>query len=330
MYKLMLILFMIILNIMSMFMNYNFNLWILMEMNLICFTTLLILTNKNWKNNSIFIYFIMQCLGTILILMKILNLLPNMNLLFMMNLGLMIKMGILPFHKWVILMIEQNSWMMIFMLTTIQKIIPLMFLNSCQLMNYNFYLINMSIIISSFWMMKMYSLKKIITFSSMIHSSWMMILINLNIKIWMIYFFIYSISMFMMSLYFNIYKINNNNNLLKIKNIYKKMIFLMIMLNMMGLPPFSLMWINFSLIWSMILNFDMKSMIILISLILSKLFMLITYMKLSLNLFYMNKFNIKNLNYNNYKKNKLIFILMMIMMFLMLMINFWNWINLLN
>lgn len=124
-----------------------------------------------------------------------LNIYPNTKPLFYMIflIAIRIKIGFFPFHFWVPSTIEGLNWFNCFILTTIQKIVPLiiLFIITTQKIIIIFCLVNS--LIASIRGINQFSIRKIIRFSSINHLSLLIIRIFLSKKLFKIYFLTYSI-----------------------------------------------------------------------------------------------------------------------------------------
>ena len=98
------------------------------------FIILLIFDKKLSKDCSI-IYTLIQGLNSYIFIFRILIIFNNNNFnyyrifIFLINLRLIIKLGIPPFFIWYIKIIKYINWKNIYILSIIQKIIPLYTLN---------------------------------------------------------------------------------------------------------------------------------------------------------------------------------------------------------
>nr|YP_010250543.1 NADH dehydrogenase subunit 2 [Cerceris quinquefasciata]QTV22624.1 NADH dehydrogenase subunit 2 [Cerceris quinquefasciata] len=309
--------FFFIINIMSIFINNNYIMWILLEMNNINFITLMILMSNKlnyYKKNlsNIFTYMIIQTISSLLIMINFIDSMSMINNFYFFEIGILIKLGIFPFHYWVIMIMNNMNWIIIFMLSSIQKIIPLMMIYLSEFSNKMNFILILSILLCSFWMMKQNNFKKIIAYSSIINSSWMMMMMFLNKFNCMFYFLIYSLTMLCLILILIKFNINNNKFIYSMNFMpFKfKFLFMLLMMALMGMPPMSMMW-NMILIM-LTLKKMMYSTIILIMLILSKLMMMISYLYISYSFFFLKKMNWKNLyKYSNkfWMKSNLMFIM---------------------
>nr|WPS67084.1 NADH dehydrogenase subunit 2 [Hyssopus sp. 1 HHL-2023a] len=296
------------------------SMWMIMEINLISFICLMIF-DKNLKMNMSFNYFLIQSMNSYLFLIGSIFLNFNsyyifMMMLFIMNFSMLMKLSIFPFHMWYINIMKSMNWMNIMLMSTTQKIIPLFCLNNIiNIMNNNMFMFYMNmfiILISSFFstlMGMMQNLLKILmSYSSMIHMSWIIMLMFFNEMMMMNYFIIYSIISF--SMYFMFYKFNINNlldlNFLKFNKNYYYYFFMTMMMCMAGSPPlfgFMMKWISIQSMYTM--SFFYIFILIINSLMSMYFYYQIMFSSLMNNMMSM-KMNFKKMNYYNNMNFKMI------------------------
>lgn len=142
--------------------------------------------------------------------------------------------------------------------------------------------------------------RKILAYSSINHIRWILIRIFWSIKIWLLYFFIYSASNFFIIKIFNklnIKKINQLNSLNL--SIFIKICFLLNFLSLRGLPPligFLPKWLTISI--NSFINIEVITVILITSTLLSifvyiRLIIPIIFLKTSIR-----KINIPKLKFN--------------------------------
>nr|AZL93412.1 NADH dehydrogenase subunit 2 [Scelio sp. ZJUH_2016028] len=243
--------------------------WMMMEFNMISFIPMIYNKSKYNKFNIIAMmnYFLIQSFSSMIFLFSILTNLIYMNmellLIFksLMILSLMIKLSFYPFHFWFLKMMIMMNWLKCFMLSFIQKIIPMIILMNLNFMSKLILLFNlMNSFFSTFMGLNQSSLKLIMSFSSMSNLSWfVLILMSTNFKLFLKFYLIYII--INLGLMYTFFKFNTNfiNKIFKLKLKYKIFIPLLI-LSLSGLPPFSgflLKWMFASLLNNNYFNLSM-------------------------------------------------------------------------
>lgn len=188
-------------------------------------------------------YFITQAIASVAILLSINNfnyLRPTQSSIIL--LALLVKLGVAPSHLWFINVSVSISWPANFILIVPQKIIPLILINSITPL-FSYYLIPpfilINLIIGSVGAIVSSNIKKIIACSSIVHRSWILRSVPSSSTTWFTYLMVYSL--ILVAVIFNIIFLNIN----KIADIYNKInplpkiILLLRILSLAGLPPFS-------------------------------------------------------------------------------------------
>nr|ARH54637.1 NADH dehydrogenase subunit 2 [Schizotus pectinicornis] len=286
-----------------------FSMWMGLEINLLSIIPLLNSVKNIYSSEASLKYFITQVLASLILIFSIIMMLMNTEFiapelnssyLLMLNSALMIKLGAAPFHFWFPEVMEGLNWMNCLILLTWQKIAPMILIMNLEY-NFNFLLmiILFSLIISIFMSFNQMSLRKIMTFSSINHISWMISAMLISFSIWLIYFSIYMIITFniiMIFYIFNIYYFNQINNFLNFnKNL--KFFLMMNFMSLGGLPPFLGFFSKWIVINWLILN---NYFIMIFFLIIFTLIMLYIYIRMMMNslilMIYESKIHIKKIN----------------------------------
>lgn len=210
------------------------SIWLGLEISIISFIP--IITSKLKINSeSLIKYYIIQRLSSRIIIMGIIIISLNINFNIILLTTILIKIGIVPFHNWVISIIEGISYNNIFILLTIIKIAPL---NIISYLNINLQTINIiGIILRSISSINQNSIKKILSFSSIYNIRLILTSIN-NWTIWTTYILWYSISITVIITV--CYKLNINfinqiysNNI----NLINKTTIWTLIISIGGIPP---------------------------------------------------------------------------------------------
>nr|CCI69303.1 NADH dehydrogenase subunit 2 [Metacrangonyx samanensis] len=231
--------------IMMICMNSWFLIWFFIEMNLLCFIPLILLKKSKYSVESSLKYFFVQVLGSILILLGILFMYMNLNLYdYLFISGLSIKLALAPFHQWMINIVEGLDWFLVGLLFTLQKVGPFILLNYIYMMkesmNYVFYFLALlCALIGSLGGLFTSSLRKIMAFSSVAHSGWLLLSLMLSIYMWLMYFIFYAFILFSILILFNQYTVNNLNHIFLKLNSLISLGMGLSLLSMGGMPPFT-------------------------------------------------------------------------------------------
>nr|WGL40357.1 NADH dehydrogenase subunit 2 [Hylurgus micklitzi] len=224
--------------------------WMGLEMNLLSMIPLM-KNNKSFSTESLIKYFMVQTISSMILLFSLITL-PNlenfvmmfnyetpMNLIMMST--LMMKMGAAPFHIWLPEVISGLNWNITYLMLTWQKLAPMILLMNIKLnMMLMINIILMSSMIGSIMSFNQICLKKLLTFSSINHMSWLLAALLNSLSNWIIYFLIYCIINLNIIIFLNKYNITHTYQLTKMFSMNKqlKMLFMMNFMSLGGLPPF--------------------------------------------------------------------------------------------
>nr|YP_010470978.1 NADH dehydrogenase subunit 2 [Allogalathea elegans]UVF62807.1 NADH dehydrogenase subunit 2 [Allogalathea elegans] len=275
-----------------------FGMWTGLELNLLSFIPLIMSSNTRYSSEAALKYFLIQALGSSLIIFASSMLLFSSQLFsIILTMALLLKLGSAPFHFWFPQIMEGLLWPQAAILMTFQKIAPL-FMLSYLIDMYNIsHILMMSIILSAvvgaIGGINQLSLRKIMAFSSINHMAWMITASMMSDILMMLYFIFYfiittSIVMifhFMQTFHFN--HIYNNNNTTP----SMKFISFLSLLSLGGLPPFTGFFPKWILIQEM--N-NYKLYFILFVLLLSALVTLYYYLRLSLSSYNLSSLKLKS------------------------------------
>lgn len=200
---------------------------------------------------------------------------------------------------------EGLSWNNSLILITWQKLAPIILISY----EININIINIAVILSTIigalGGLNQTSLRKLIAFSSINHLGWILIAIQINQSIWLIYFIIYRLLRFNIIYYFNIFKISHINQLFSSYFISKPIKFMLFfnLLSLGGLPPF----LGFLPKWLVIQHTTInRQLFILIIIIIITLITLYFYLRVSYSAFILNYTEINFINYIQFNKISII------------------------
>nr|ASM82709.1 NADH dehydrogenase subunit 2 [Creobroter elongata] len=264
--------------------------WIGLEINLLSFIPLLSSNNNMLSSEASLKYFLIQAIASSSLLFLIL-LKTNVFEMFyftensawnsLIMTPLLMKIACAPFHWWLPSVVEGLSWVNCFIILSIQKIAPLMLISYMMINNHFIQLmIISSACFGAIGGLNQISFRKILSFSSINHIGWMLVMMIVGINLWIVYFLIYIINiMTIMSTtaITNLSYISQTFNSLNNKKIIKFTLFIAI-LSLGGLPPF----LGFFPKWIAIQYLSVNLMIFTsIILILSSLITLFYYMRMT-------------------------------------------------
>jgi len=180
------------------------------------------------------------------------------------------KIGAAPLHFWLPQVIQTAEWSQILIILTWQKIAPITLI-IFSINMWVFFLVYISCLTGVLGAINQTSLKKIIVYSSILHSAWILSAISCSESIWWIYFLLYSaisasvIIIFSFTLIYSIKQIFN-----PIIPTPTTLIFLINFFSLAGIPPFLGFFIKLTTITSIIslqINFLTIGLLILSSLL---------------------------------------------------------------
>nr|QKY63897.1 NADH dehydrogenase subunit 2 [Triatoma rubida] len=260
--------------------------WMGLEMNLISFIPLLYKSKNMTSSESCMIYFLIQSLGSMLMLISVLMnssimISPIMGEEFInmaLLLSMMIKLGVPPFHFWFPEILEKMSWINCSILMTWQKIAPLCIMsyiiNNPMLPS----IIALTVIVGAIGGLNQTSLRKILGYSSINHMGWMIACMKFNNEFWFNYLLIYSTIIVMMTALFNSYSSFFINQVINSSpSLMEKSLIIILFLSLGGLPPFIGFLPKWLVIQSMISS---NSVMIMFIMIMSALITLFYYLRL--------------------------------------------------
>jgi len=282
-----------------------FLIWLGLEINLIRFIPLLINKLQPFSIEIRIKYFLIQAIASILIIFTSIRsefiFYSNSITLnrFILTLAFSIKAGVAPLHFWFPQIIEFANWTQALLILTWQKIAPLILISFCW-NTVVFFVILITSFTGILGGFNQICLKKILTYSSILHSAWLISISLLNISIWWVYFLRYSFivtSIIISAHILNIQFINSFNQL-KI-NYTEKILISLNFLSIAGLPPFLGFFIKIISI-NLILE-NSYNFFIITTLILSSLLAFFFYSRIIYSSFIINESNSKIMfNQNSY------------------------------
>nr|YP_009412487.1 NADH dehydrogenase subunit 2 [Triatoma infestans]ASK39789.1 NADH dehydrogenase subunit 2 [Triatoma infestans] len=260
--------------------------WMGLEMNLISFIPILYKSKSMPSSESCMIYFLVQSLGSFLMLSSVLlnssiMISPIMGEEFLntaLMLSMMIKLGVPPFHFWFPEILEKMSWANCTILMTWQKIAPMCILSHMTNSTLLPIIIILSVITGAIGGLNQTSLRKIMGYSSINHMGWMIACMKFNNEFWIKYLMIYSVIIIMMTFMFNYYSSFFINQMINsTPSFMEKSLTIILFMSLGGLPPFIGFMPKWLVIQSMISS---NSIMIMFIMIMSALITLFYYLRL--------------------------------------------------
>nr|AXA45354.1 NADH dehydrogenase subunit 2 [Toxicochlespira sp. MNHN IM 2013-9841] len=277
--------------------------WAGLEINMIGFVPILIYQKSVSETESAVKYFIMQALGSGLLVFSSLITFStsftwdlysslgfkNMSMMILV-ISLLVKMGMFPFHYWLPSVMAGLPWFSCLLLATWQKLAPLFLLLCLTELNILYSLVILlaligvgSSLIGGIGGVNQTQIRALLAYSSIAHLGWMMFALlhgEWGLKSYLGLYITVSICLFM-TLWYSDSKLMKNIGGSKISNSYQ-MVVMLFFLSLAGLPPL----LGFIPKWSVIMmgtNSTWISLILL--LILGSLLSLFYYLSLFFSLF---------------------------------------------
>nr|AIY61659.1 NADH dehydrogenase subunit 2 [Glyptotermes sp. A TB-2014] len=248
--------------------------WTGLEINLMSFIPIMSSQESIYTTEASLKYFLVQALASstllFMVMMKTLvnqTMITSSMLSYSMMTPLLMKMGAAPLHWWFPSVMEGLSWMNCLVMMTVQKIAPMML--TSYLMKTNsptLSIIFMSVMIGSLGGMNQTSLRKILTYSSINHTGWMLTAILGGSNLWLVYFTVYSLLTSAMTIIADSNNISFVNQTMTVnKSTVTKYMMFTTLLSLGGLPPFIGFlpkWIVIQMLIMNNLSFMMTAMVV--------------------------------------------------------------------
>nr|YP_010272342.1 NADH dehydrogenase subunit 2 [Parascaphoidella transversa]UKE80326.1 NADH dehydrogenase subunit 2 [Parascaphoidella transversa] len=223
--------------IMTICSNNWISMWMGLELSLLSFIPF-IQTDNLMSSESMIKYFIIQSVASTMMLFSVVIMLIGVNMMneTIMTIAMLMKLGSVPFHNWVLMIIEMLSYYTMFSLLTILKAPPLLIMYQINSMNL-FIPIILSMIFSAILCLNQASIRKTLAYSSIFNISLMLIIMD-SMNMLVLYLAFYSIMMITMTNIIKNLKINFINQMVMNEfNNSIKMNLWINMLSMSGFPP---------------------------------------------------------------------------------------------
>nr|URX53254.1 NADH dehydrogenase subunit 2 [Glyptotermes perparvus] len=248
--------------------------WMGLEINLMSFIPIMSSQGNIYTTEASLKYFLVQALASSTLLFMVvmgalMDQMPLMNKLFPYTVmtPLLLKMGAAPLHWWFPSVMEGLSWMNCLVMMTVQKIAPMILISYVLKMNTaTLSIIMASVVIGSLGGMNQTSLRKILTYSSINHTGWMLAAMLGGDNLWLMYFTVYSLLTLAITVIAKSYNISFVNQTMTTNGSAKtKYILFSTLLSLGGLPPFIGFLPKWIVIQMMIMNgltFTMTIMVV--------------------------------------------------------------------
>nr|YP_009659077.1 NADH dehydrogenase subunit 2 [Triatoma migrans]QCQ69461.1 NADH dehydrogenase subunit 2 [Triatoma migrans] len=221
--------------------------WMGLEMNMISFIPIMYESKNTASSESCMIYFIVQSLGSVLMLISALldpffMVPPTMEsepYNTMIMLSMMIKLGMPPFHFWFPEILEKMKWNKCFLLMSWQKIAPMWIISYVMNSPILMFTIILAVIVGAIGGLNQTSLRKVMGYSSISHMGWLIACLAYNYDYWVVYMILYAGMIWLLIMMFNQYSAYFINQMINSSPSYmEKLLITISLLSFGGLPPF--------------------------------------------------------------------------------------------
>nr|AML26678.1 NADH dehydrogenase subunit 2 [Ptiliidae sp. BMNH 1274726] len=272
--------------------------WLGLEINLLSFIPLMSDFKNLLANESSMKYFITQVLASLLMLVSMISLYYNNFSSNLLSIALFLKMGAAPLHMWLPPVMEGLNWANILILGTMQKIAPMILISYNTKETFTIFILT-SIIIGSIMSLNQTSMKKIMAYSAINHTGWMISTMMFSNLIWLTYFSIYSLILVNLTWIFKNFNVNHIKQTISNNQMFKISLTLNFW-NLAGIPPFLGFWPKWLTIQTMVSN---NWMIVAFLMIMFTIVMIFVYTRIMVSNLLMNTFEMNYLQQNLKHKN---------------------------
>nr|URX53954.1 NADH dehydrogenase subunit 2 [Cryptotermes domesticus] len=238
--------------------------WMGLEINLMSFIPLMSSQENIFTTEASLKYFIVQALASsVLLFLVVMEVLINQNPMmgkeiheYAIMTPLLLKMGAAPMHWWFPSVMEGLSWENCLLMMTVQSAAPMMLISYLMKIDYLMMtVVLMSVMVGSAGGMNQTSLRKILTYSSINHTGWMLMALMGGSNLWTVYFTVYSLLTAAVTMTTKMYNISFINQTMSVNGkTTTKFILFTNLLSLGGLPPFIGFLPKWTVIQTMIMN----------------------------------------------------------------------------
>nr|QAX91129.1 NADH dehydrogenase subunit 2 [Schedorhinotermes lamanianus] len=231
--------------------NSWFSAWMGLEVNLMSFIPLMSNTKNMYNTEASLKYFIVQVLASATLMFVVTMEAATEGLfthteVFSTSMltctPLLLKSGAAPLHWWFPGVMEGLSWSNCTLLMTVQKAAPLMLLSySIENNSFTAAIILSSVIIGAIGGLNQTSLRKIMTYSSINHTGWLLTAMITSESMWVMYFAMYSLLVTTVVATIKLSKASfiNQTMMTNKESLIMKFMMFTSLLSLGGLPPFT-------------------------------------------------------------------------------------------
>ena len=256
--------------------------WARLELNIISVLPLLVVSNGLMGTEVAIKYLLIQAWGSRIFLWSAF-LRPTFALISRraLTLALGLKLGAAPMHLWFIRVVRSSSWELIFILSTLQKVLPTYFLSifSTQILGV---LVIIRAIIASLGVFNSSTVKAILGYSSVFTVSWVLRAVQAGRLNWAIYLIIYGVRLAVFLYLVSSYRIFRVSQMGRVKiSLFSKLSLFITLVAIGGLPPLVSFWAKL-LVLSDLLNRGLRNLSLI--LVIRAVWILAIYVRIGLSI----------------------------------------------
>ena len=217
--------------------NSRFIIWLRLEINMLRFLPI-ISSGLNIELENSVKYFLIQRWASIIFLISYFFCSYFINSIrTLLILSIFIKLGISPFHTWFISILKTCSLYILMLLSSLQKIIPLIILNNVFFFFRTFYFcIIITIIFLVIILSSVININKLLALSSLGNILWLISSNLLSLKLMILFLTIYVFLLMGIYLFYNSFYYNLFIQINRI-NFFDKIIIVLLFISLGGMPP---------------------------------------------------------------------------------------------
>nr|YP_010397365.1 NADH dehydrogenase subunit 2 [Aeolothrips xinjiangensis]UQJ77472.1 NADH dehydrogenase subunit 2 [Aeolothrips xinjiangensis] len=308
--------------------------WFSMEFGLMIFIPILIGEKSFQEIECCMKYFLIQSFSSVLYLYSCIISFnyycyyEDFNFIFwILLISILIKLGAAPLHFWFPSICSGISWKNFFLISVLQKIIPLYLLLSMSVSNLTMIFMSfMSLMFGSLGSLNQLNLKKLLAYSSISHLAWLMMSMKMSWLTFMCYFLFYSLIMSEVTFFLKFMNIEWLMEM-NLKGVSSPLFLIMAFkfFSLAGLPPFLGFYPKSSVIYMMMKNNLIWYSIIMMIMGLFSVFVY-TRMILSFLLMSFNSLKVLKMEFWIMNFNLLVFLFSEIFIIMMMFMFFGIWI----
>lgn len=216
-----------------------FSVWVGIELNMIVFIVLLSIVRRG-RAEAPLKYFIIQAVASNMLFFRVL-MMRHANVEVFVFLAIFLKLGLAPCHQWYVTILEKVSWGMFFLLSTVQKILPLFGMSIFLALDPLVLFVGLSSVYAAFCMINQLVLKRVLAYSRMFNIGWM-VCAAYSPVVFLKFFSIYTVTLLVLVRWLEITRAVMRGGLsLRVRKLEKN-VMLLVIGGVAGIPPLLGFW----------------------------------------------------------------------------------------